>query len=515
MAQFAKYYLDFLYKLLTNLWVFVSTRWGAIGDIFSNDIPGYFSDLAENAGEFGWVGWLCYILMTLVNCLLIFFIVYRLVQLVRRYILFRAKEVEKDELLEELARSKAKIAELTIEKNKIYAMKVSAMYPGYGAVAPEQEGEKNPDEISSVIAHAGRFNRLLTIDRKYENVPVTLSDAERSHVELYEIVDAFVNFAASQYKLYYTKDIARRFFAGMATSKVIILEGISGTGKTSLPYAMGRFFGGNSTIISVQPNWHDRADLMGYLNEFTKTYNETDFLTSLYEANYRRDPSIVILDEMNLARIEYYFADFLSIMEMPNTDEWLIDVVPTNQDSDPKNLVDGKLIVPQGLWFVGTANSDDSTFTITDKVYDRTVTIDINAKGEKFDAPVTPAMDIPSDYLDIMFRQAQTDKPLSDRALEQLKDIDEFMIKRFKLTYGNRILKQIKNFVPVYVACGGTEAAGLDFMLQSKILRKLQSLNLSYLTKELGEFITFIDKTFGKNKCPLSIEFLKELKRTM
>ena len=91
----------------------------------------------------------------------------------------------------------------------------------------------------------------------------------------------------------------------------MILEGISGTGKTSLPYAMGKFFGNDAAIISVQPSWRDRSEMVGYLNEFTKKFNETD-LKELYETTYREDLNFIVLDELNLARIEYYFAEFLS-----------------------------------------------------------------------------------------------------------------------------------------------------------------------------------------------------------
>ena len=92
---------------------------------------------------------------------------------------------------------------------------------------------------------------------------------------------------------------------------------------------MGKFFKNDAKIISVQPSWRDRTEMIGYLNEFTKKFNETDFLEAVYEATYRTDINFVVLDEMNLARVEYYFADFLSLLEMPHPSEWLVDLVPT------------------------------------------------------------------------------------------------------------------------------------------------------------------------------------------
>ena len=118
-------------------------------------------------------------------------------------------------------------------------------------------------------------------------------------------------------------------FAALGTSKFIILEGISWNRKNLIPYSLGKFFKRDVTVCSVQPSWRERTEMMGYFNEFTKKFNETAFLTAIYEASYRQDVNIVILDEMNLARIEYYFADFLSIMEMPVIDEWKVEVTHT------------------------------------------------------------------------------------------------------------------------------------------------------------------------------------------
>ena len=74
-------------------------------------------------------------------------------------------------------------------------------------------------------------------------------------------------------------------------------------------------------------------------------------------------------------------------------------------------------------------------------------------------------------------------------------------------------MKQIRAFVPVYMACGFTEIAGLDYMLCNKILRKFESLNLSFLRNELDQLITLLDKLFGKNAFKVSIDFINDLKK--
>jgi hypothetical protein len=267
-----------------------------------------------------------------------------------------------------------------------------------------------------------------------------------------------------------------------------------------LPYAMGKFFKNDAKIISVQPSWRDRTEMIGYLNEFTKKFNETDFLEAVYEATYRTDINFVVLDEMNLARVEYYFADFLSLLEMPHPSEWLVDLVPDQGPGDPHHLNRGKILIPQNIWFVGTANRDDSTFTITDKVYDRVASIEMNQKAKIVKAPPTEGIHMSYEYLDSLFKAAQAVYKMSDKALENLRKMDEFIIDKFQITFGNRITKQISTFIPVYIACGGNEYEGLDYMVARKILRKFESLNLPFLQKEIEMLIAYINKLFGKNE---------------
>ena len=147
---------------------------------------------------------------------------------------------------------------------------------------------------------AVRFPKLDLVDRKFMHYVEPKFDDE---ITLEQFCEGYRAFACSQLHLYYTMEIVRRFVAGMASSHIMILEGISGTGKTSLPYSCSRYLDNPATIVSVQPNFRDRTELLGYFNEFSKRFNETEFLRALYEANYREEPCIIVLDEMNLARI--------------------------------------------------------------------------------------------------------------------------------------------------------------------------------------------------------------------
>ncbi|HNZ50615.1 MAG TPA: hypothetical protein PK087_01085 [Bacilli bacterium] len=512
MVEFSRYYINFIKDFFANIGTFFKTLFEAFADFFFKDIVRYFENLVNYSNKFNFLDWIATLVVLIINSALVFFLILRIYQFLRRYIRFVKREIEKDELMEEITALNQKAAELIDEKNKILAMKVSTLGIGTNKMSEDDlafdDFTKKPAEQTT-----SRFVKLISVDEAYAQTVSTITMKSKDMIGLKELVQRFVHFSASQLKLYYDKKIIAAYFAGMATSKIIILEGISGTGKTSLPYAMGKFFSNDAAIVSVQPSWRDRAEMIGYLNEFTKKFNESDFLKSLYETTYREDLNFIILDEMNLARIEYYFAEFLSILEMPNINEWKIDVVPNNVPGDPKNLVNGKILVPQNVWFVGTANKDDSTFTITDKVYDRAIAIEMNEKAGYIDAPQTESVVMSYEYLDSLFKVAEAEHAMSPKMLDNLAKIDEFITAKFKITFGNRILKQIKQFVPVYVACGGTEIDGLDFMVARKIIRKFESLNLPFLQNEMDQLIVLIEKIFGKNSFGETINFINELKK--
>lgn len=353
-----------------------------------------------------------------------------------------------------------------------------------------------------------RFPKLTLVDDRYRNNEFP---AYNNEITLEEFTEGYRKFAASQMHLYYTPEIVRRFIAGMASSKLLILEGISGTGKTSLPYSLSRYMDNPATIISVQPSFRDRTELLGYFNEFSKRFNETEFLRALYEANYRKDPTLIVLDEMNLARIEYYFAEMLSVLEMPSKDEWILDLVPTEWEGDPELLHDGKIQVSYSTWFIGTANNDDSTFTITDKVYDRAMPIELNERADAFECEPEPKCSVTAEHLQAMFLQAKEDHPISEELLEKMQKLDEYLITRFKLSFGNRIVKQLYDFIPVYVACGGTELGGMDYIIARKVLKKFESMNVSFVRDEITGLINYIDKTFGKTGMQDSKAYLRRI----
>ena len=384
-----------------------------------------------------------------------------------------------------------------------------AMPDAHGAEQPAaQTKSQEPREKSETRGE--RFCMLSEIDRNKENY------GHRSYdrgITLESFCEDFRNFAANRLKLYYDIEDIRRFVSGLAVSRLVILQGMSGTGKTSLAHAFGAFTDNPATVIPVQPMWKERTDLIGYYNEFTKRFNETLLLEKMYEANYSSDMYVTVLDEMNIARVEYYFAEFLSLLELPDPNERYIDVVSDKWENDPVQLRDGRLRLPENMWFIGTANNDDSTFAISDKVYDRAMILNLDSKCERFAAPPTESKPISSARFCALVEHAMREYGVSRRNMKRLEAFDQYLIDHFHITFGNRIMKQIREYIAVYVSCGGTEICALDDILSKKVIRKLETQNPIYLRNAAEGLLSFIDELFGADKMPLCKEYIRRLQR--
>ena len=201
----------------------------------------------------------------------------------------------------------------------------------------------------------------------------------------------------------------------------------------------------------------------------------------------------------------------LSVLEMPSQDEWVLDLVPTEWPGDPVKLEGGKIHVSNTTWFVGTANNDDSTFTITDKVYDRAMPIELNERADAFECELQERCYITTEHLEYMFQNAKVEHPISEGLLEKMQKLDNYLMTRFKLSFGNRIMKQMYDFIPVYVACGGTELGAIDYIIARKVLKKFESMNVSFVRDEITGLINYIEKTFGKTGMQDSKEYLRRI----
>ncbi len=283
---------------------------------------------------------------------------------------------------------------------------------------------------------------------------------------------------------YHLRDL-RFFLGGLAMSRLMILQGISGTGKTSLPLAFVHAIGAGEKLIEVQSGWREQQDIFGYFNTFEQKYYESPFIKALYKAHspfYKGRPFFIVLDEMNLSHPEYYLATILSALELPPGKEKILELVNSNLKNLPLLLnlkgKEGQLTIPDNVWFIGTANQDETTMQFADKTFDRAHIMELPYKHPSI---VTKLVDKRRSPISFEALQQQFEKAQKQYANEVKKAIafldgslKERLSSEFKVGWGNRLEKQIKRFIPVVKAAGGTVEEGLDQIIAHKIFRKLK-----------------------------------------
>lgn len=536
MNAFFNFFYDLIVYIFRHIFGSVISFFKELAGLFN---VSYYSNLLKTyKSDFGAWGWVLAAISFVLIFIILVLMAWLIFRAVKRFLTFKRPVKENEQLKDEITRLNHEMMKLCYERDKILAMQVSNLglkvNDNIVGEVPEKETEAVKPVETAATAEAKpevedkvinvnvmptleddadrRFNRLAAVDKFYTS-GAYVAPKYNDDITLEDLCKDFRNFAASKLGLYYELNLIKFFFAALGATKMIILQGISGTGKTSLPYAFGQFIQKPSIICPVQPAWRDRTELFGYFNEFTKKFNETEFLKTIYEADYYEDPRFIVLDEMNIARVEYYFAEMLSVLEMPRIDERNISIVSSVWENDPDKLKEGKVFIAPNVWYIGTINNDDSTFAVADKVYDRAIPIDLDSKAARFDAPVTEPVHIRYSHINDMFEEAKKMYPLSEENRAKIEEVDSYIIKHFRLTFGNRILKQINDFIPCYVACGGTEIDGIDFMLAQKILRKFSSLNLGYIRDEIDGFIAYLNETFGYDTMKISKEYLLRIKK--
>jgi len=495
MNNYGKFFVEFLTPFFEGLLSIFKSIFSGIIEMFN--VVKYIETITKYNGSvnivFIIIAIICLLLLIALFAIVLYYLIKKIIKVVR-------KSHEQDALLEEVEKLNYDMIKLKQENDKLMLM-----------AGQELDEEGNP--ITKLGSGESRFFKLTKIDETWENYKP--EKPYQTDLTLKDICERFRNYAASELGLYYTPELIRIFISAFGASRILILQGISGTGKTSLAYAFGHFLGNESVIAPVQPSWRDRTELFGYFNEFTKRFNETELLSKMYEATYNDNIYITILDEMNIARVEYYFAEMLSIMEMPSKDEWVVNLVATPWENDPKKIIGGNFNLPGNMWYIGTINNDDSTFMVTDKVYDRAMPIDINSKCAKFKVDKTEPINISSDYFENLFEEAIRKNPVSAEMLKKLDELDQYIIEHFRISFGNRIMRQIEDFVPAFVECGGTEVDAIDYLISSKILRKFEQLNLAFIKNELDEFINYLNVNFGKENMKLCKDFIIRLKKSI
>ena len=354
-----------------------------------------------------------FVFLVLIGSIILLFILLK--KLIKRLV---SKQTN-DDLYNEISRLRAELKKSEKNRDRLLKLKLQ----GKGKMLEVDQYQEENGNLSKVNHDTKeRFYKLIQIDKKYETINEI--DFDNCYT-LEKICEDFRVYCCKELKLYYDIKIIRLFISALATTKTIVLQGISGTGKTSLPYAFGKWLNNDATVVPVQPYWRDRSEIFGYFNEFSKKYNETEILRKMYEARYNNQMYLTIIDEANIARVEYYFAELLSILEMPNKENWVVDITSSSWESDPKYIVDGRFRLPENMWYVLTINNDESTFNLSDKVYDRVIPININTKAVAFDVgnvDYSKNIRISYDYIRKIFTEAQEKYKLNDSVLRLIDE---------------------------------------------------------------------------------------------
>lgn len=277
--------------------------------------------------------------------------------------------------------------------------------------------------------------------------------------------------------------LLRRYHLALQTRKFVILSGVSGTGKTWLTQAYAEAINAEYQLVPVAPNWTTNEDLLGYFNPITLKYHDTDFNRFLREAatEYRRakkeerlvKPYHLVLDEMNLARVEYYFAKFLSVME-----------VRMRQETAGEEILESELLTPN-LYFIGTVNVDETTHGFADKVYDRAQLIELTVDGPQLE-----------EYLV---------KEACDKAcVEVLMQVWDAV--HFVAPFAFRVMDEIVTYVKQAEKLSVPWNEALDEQLLQKVLPKFKGVD-SRVEKALENFLVIAEK----NKLELSVTKAKDM----
>lgn len=280
----------------------------------------------------------------------------------------------------------------------------------------------------------------------------------------------------------YKDNLVENFYLSLKSKPFVILAGTSGTGKTKLVKLFAEAIGANYKLVSVRPDWSDSSDLFGHVNL------KNEFVPGAIIDYVKRaeldsgNPYFLCLDEMNLARVEYYLSDFLSIIETRHrsgngivTDEIILDKVAEKKY--------GKVILPDNLYVIGTVNMDETTFPFSKKVLDRANTIefsyvdlvpDFEEEHDSID-PVSQKNDfLVTEYITLKADTDGKDRELIVKICEELQDIN-MILQKANAHVGYRVRDEIVFYMlnNNNVELLNYEEA-FDFEIMQKILPRIQ-----------------------------------------
>ena len=410
------------------------------------------------------------------------------------------------------------------------------------------------DEIAALNKEVEETKSALSIRNRKEKLAQSNPEIPNHNFkDEKELVEHIKKYIASK-GFYYEEGIVENFYTSLKAGYLVILSGISGVGKSKLPKLFAEAIGAGFEMIPVRPDWNDDRDLLGFFNISTKQYQTTRFIEFLIKANEDQGRLyIACLDEMNLAPVEYYFAQLLSQMESDKPElnppdemftEKLLEQIQgeielemlrqnkslEQEKDDVSRKIMGERIrqlkesssslgsyqnipIPSNVKFVGTVNMDHTTHGFSDKVLDRANVIqfenvdiskklpaedkNFNAKGlsyKKFKKFCAPSK-----------RMNGLEQKLGVYEKDLLKINDILSTSNFNI--GFRVAKNINTYLRLalqgqYHYNNKHDKKIFDDQIKQRVLPKIQGMK----SNELGETLSKLRDFFKNNGLPSSLE---------
>jgi hypothetical protein len=415
----------------------------------------------------------------------------------------RSKQKERQEILdiiEQLSREKTALtAEITAQKAEL---------------------EKLHKQIRLAKEEIQEIENSTKLAFQALEVPVNLKTKQRrAFASEAEFLTQFKGYLDSK-GLVFPERMVNAFHTSLKVqdiSALAILAGISGTGKSELPQAYAEFIGAPLVMLPVQPRWDSPQDLQGFYNYIEKKYKPTALMRYLYQhsrdSNLKGRIVLVLLDEMNLARVEYYFSDFLSKLETRRNKETYLELETGSLKLAEK---EGKVIIPQEFLFVGTMNEDETTQSLSDKVLDRANILTfgrpetLKLRGERTGNYTVPTQYLAWDTFAGWIRNPVAGEELTDRVKDYVDRANEIM-ENLGRPFAHRVYQAIAKYAVNYPNYENSGNQAIADQFGQKLLPKLRGLmvedttvkpeleRMQALIGELGD--EALNKAFEKARC--------------
>lgn len=314
------------------------------------------------------------------------------------------------------------------------------------------------------------------------------------------------------------RDLIVNFYTCLKTGAIVILAGLSGTGKSSLVRLFAEAIGAgeNVELVPVKANWTDDADLRGFYHPEQKRYITTPFLDTIIKANDKPNELFFIcLDEMNLSQVEYYFSDFLSVLEQGN------ELILFSERESCRNV---PRIVPIGgnVFFCGTVNIDETVHPFSDKVADRAQIIQFDQlpSFKDLDDDETTVEHVKPVRLTFDCFENEFKKPSENYS--RVPRADWFnnlngILKDGGFHFGHRVKEQIQSYCAYALESRLFGENGenyiVDLQIVQKILPKIRGLKEEKVDRTLDELSQYFDGKY--RQAHSKVELMKKMDRSI